>query len=99
MNINLSAEELSSAFKIDLKLSDKAFLNSVDLVRKEYKVSQENFCKMVGISRALYTKAKKGDKGISSDNKLKLLRDLAKIKELSFIEENAARMTISDNTS
>lgn len=99
MNINLSAEELSSAFKIDLKLSDKAFLNSVDLVRKEYKVSQENFCKMVGISRALYTKAKKGDKGISSDNKLKMLRELAKIKELSFIEENAARMTISDNTS
>lgn len=99
MNINLNTEELCSVFKIDMSLTDKEFIESIDLIRKDYKVSQENFCKMVGISRALYTKTKKGDKGIGSENKLKILRELARIKELSSLEENAARMTVSSNSS
>lgn len=99
MNINLNIEELCSVFKIDTSSTDKGFIGSVDLIRKDYKVSQENFCKMVGISRALYTKAKKGDKGIGSENKLKILRELARIKEISALEENATRMTVSSNSS
>ncbi len=96
--MNLTSDELYLAFKIDRNVSDKQLLESVDLVRKKYKVSQDAFCKMVGISRALYTKAKKGDKGVSEENRVKMLRQLARLKELSELEESAARMTIASNT-
>jgi len=97
--MNLNFNELCTAFAIDTNVGSCEFVNFVDLKRKEYKVSQDNFCKMVGISRSFYSQCKRGTKGVSDDNKLKMLLELAKIKELSYIEENAARMTISSNTS
>ena len=97
--MNLSFDKLCSAFEIDPDIDSCAFVNFVDLKRKEYKVSQDNYCKMVGISRSFYSQCKKGTKGVSGENKTKMLLELAKIKELSYLEENAARMTISSNTS
>lgn len=97
--MNLNFNELCSVFEIDSDIDSCAFVNFVDLKRKEYKVSQDNYCKMVGISRSFYSQCKKGSKGVSDENKTKMLLELARIKELSYLEENAARMTISSNTS
>ena len=97
--MNLNFNELCSAFAINANIDSCSFVNFVDLKRKEYKVSQDNYCKMVGISRSFYSQCKKGTKGLSDENKTKMLLELAKIKELSSLEESAARMTISSNTS
>ena len=98
MDMNCDIKELCSDLNIDMSTSDKEFMGAVDLVRKKYKISQENFCSIVGISRALYTKVKKGDKGISQDSKIKVVRGLAKVKELSALEESSTRVTIATNS-
>lgn len=99
MNINLNFEELCHAFGIEHNLDSNKFISVVDLKRKEYKVSQNAFCEMVGISRSFYSQCKNGTKSPSGENKLKMLKELAQIKELSNLEETATRMTIADNTS
>lgn len=99
LDIKLDFNELCEVFKIDEECSVCDFVKNVDLIRKEYKVSQSVFCDMVGISRSLYSQCKKGLRGLSNENKLKMLKELAKIKELSCLEERSARMTISNNVS
>ena len=99
MNIKLDFEELCRVFDIKNDIESSEFVNIVDLKRKEFKISQGVFCDMVGISRSFYSQCKKGTKSPSDENKLKMLRELARIKEISALEESAARMTISSNSS
>lgn len=88
---------LCNEFGIGADLDSSSFVSCIDLKRKAYKVSQEVFCDMVGISRSFYSQCKKGVKGASFDTQFKMLYELKRIRELNEIEENAARFNIGEN--
>ena len=88
---------LCDSFNIDADLNACDFVKAVDMKRKEYKVSQEVFCNMVGISRSFYSQCKSGKKGASLDTQFNMLSQLSKIRELSEVEENAARFNVCKN--
>lgn len=97
MNTKANFIALCNEFGIEADLDSSAFVSCIDLKRKSYKVSQEVFCDMVGISRSFYSQCKKGKKGASFDTQFKMLYELKRIRELSEVEENAARFEVGKN--
>ena len=49
------------------------------------------------VGKGFYSQCKKGTKGASFDTQFKMLYELRRIRELSEVEENAARFTIGKN--
>lgn len=97
MNTKANFIALCNEFGICADLDSSEFVSCIDMKRKSFKVSQEVFCNMVGISRSFYSQCKKGTKGASFDTQFKMLYELRRIRELSEVEENAARFTIGKN--
>lgn len=97
MNTKANYIALCNEFGINADLDSSSFVSHIDLKRKSYKISQEVFCSMVGISRSFYSQCKKGVKGASFDTQFKMLYELKRIRELSEIEENATRFSIGKN--
>lgn len=97
MNTKANFIALCNEFGIGADLDSSSFVSHIDLKRKSYKVSQEVFCDMVGISRSFYSQCKKGVKGASFDTQFKMLYELKRIRELSELEENAARFSVGKN--
>lgn len=88
---------LCESFGIDVNLDSCEFVKAVDMKRKEYKITQEVFCDMVGISRSFYSQCKSGKKTASAVTQLNMVWELNKVRELSEIEENAARFNVCKN--
>lgn len=97
MNTKANFIALCNEFGIDADSDSSEFISNIDLKRKSFKISQEMFCKMIGISRSFYSQVKRGDKGVSYDTQFRMLYELKKIREISEIEENAARFSVGKN--
>ena len=88
---------LCESFNIGANLDSCDFVKAVDMKRKEYKITQEVFCDMVGISRSFYSQCKSGKKTASAVTQLNMIWELNKIRELSEVEESAARFNVCKN--